>query len=311
MNMTIDPGEVDYNNLNSEGHFWEEPDFHHQPKKKLNFLKESISQMSSNLMEERMFIKKMINNSSKKYQYQSMSKSPYARSIDGFSNNDDKTLPNITNNRNAPIKSPVMESIRMSRQNKSKQFMSLQKYRNGDSPSRQNSSWSDSSNISKNTNIRKSYILKRNNPKNVSMNRGTFFVHKREKTANPVQKNENIVRASTILNASMMFGKKRGSKAIKNKGQIMVDADADLSATKNEYLKSKRKSKTFIEKEMFKNKLATANNAKREKILNPWVESKESPDFSEMEEIHRNMLLSHKSIKLSPRKFHELLISIN
>ena len=53
--------------------------------------------------------------------------------------------------------------------------------------------------------MRKSYI-KRNNIKNASMNKGTFFVHKREKSVKPVERNQSYInRASTILNASSNF----------------------------------------------------------------------------------------------------------
>jgi hypothetical protein len=103
------------------------------------------------------------------------------------------------------------------------------------------------------------------------MNRGTFLVHKSNpKTANTAQKNQGVMRASTILNSSMMFGKsKRGSKMAKGKAFVPSEAENEISASKNSFLRNRRKSKTFVEKEIFKNKLASAIPATRNKILNP------------------------------------------
>lgn len=54
--------------------------------------------------------------------------------------------------------------------------------------------------------MRKSYISnKRNKPQNAPLNKGTFYVHKREKSARQAEKNQHIIRASTILNASTIF----------------------------------------------------------------------------------------------------------
>lgn len=302
MNNTLDAGAAGptLNMLNSFGQFSEEPDTTYRNKQNLNILKESISKLSTDFQQDRMFIQSMIKNSNRKNQYFSMSRSPFIKSTDGL-NMDEDTLPKIHpggHARNANIKSPVMESIRMSRQNKSKQFMSMQKYRDNDSPGSDGDSNSDRSDISKATNMRKSVYGKRNNPKNMSMNRGTFFVHKKDNSAKPVERHENIIRASTILNASMMFGKKRNSKVAKNKQSIIVDKYTEITNEQDAFRNSRRKSKTFIEKDQFKNKLASAQQSKRSKILNPCMESKESPEFREMDEMNANLLLSQKSINI-------------
>lgn len=308
MGHTVDMGNggPTLNMLNSFGQFSEEPEFNSQPRQNLNMLKESMSKLSTDLKKGRMYVQSMIKNSNKRNHFQSMSRSPFVRSIDGFGSQDaDKTLPSIQPGgyaRNANIKSPVMESIRMSKINKSKQFATLQKYRDVESPNSNDNSDSDNSDISKVSHMRKSYITRKNNIKNMSANRGTFFVHKKETSAKPAERNQNIIRASTILNSSMMFGKKRNSKVSKVKASTNFDKDNDMSSTQNNFLRSKRKSKTFVEKEMFINKLATAQQVKRSKILNPCIESKESPEFSEMDEINANLLLSQKSIYMMQGK---------
>lgn len=199
-----------------------------------------------------------------------MSKSPFVKSFDGFGNQQtDKTLPSIYSSRKGPIKSPVAESIRMSKQNRSRAFASMSKYRD-ETPDMDSAS--DRSDNSKISNMRKSYISRRNNPKNQSIVGGKFFVHKREKSANPVEKNPNIVRASTILNSSMMFGKnRRNSKANRNKESINFGKGIDVQASNNGGLRGmKRGSKTFVEAEVFKNKLTTAKKSKRGMIpVNP------------------------------------------
>lgn len=80
-------------------------------------------------------------------------------------------------NRNAAIKSPVMESIRMSKQMHSKALNHLQKQRKHSH--QRNDSDDESSKSSEKMDIRQSFISqRRNNPKNMSMSRGTFFIHK-------------------------------------------------------------------------------------------------------------------------------------
>lgn len=66
--------------------------------------------------------------------------------------NQDDTLPSIHANlgvKSLPVKSPVMESIRMSRNLKNKNYMSLN--RGGDTPSRYNSDDDDVSQTSRMT----------------------------------------------------------------------------------------------------------------------------------------------------------------
>ena len=144
--MTVDPSDIDMQSMSMHGMYSEEPDTNFQKKKKYNLLKESVSKLSTDFRKDRQFIKNMISSTSKKVPYQSMSRSPFLRSIDNQTmGENDKTLPNIYSSRNAPIKSPAMESIRMSRQNQSKAFASLQKYRNGNSSNSNSSSDSRSS----------------------------------------------------------------------------------------------------------------------------------------------------------------------
>lgn len=50
---------------------------------------------------------------------------------------------------------------------------------------------------------------KRNKQMSTTMNKGTFFVHKREKSARPAGKHQNVIRASTILNQSAIYNQNR------------------------------------------------------------------------------------------------------
>lgn len=199
--------------------------------------------------------------------------------------------------RNGPIKSPVMESIRMSKQNNSRAFASLQKYRLPMSPEKQERYENDSSKSSDKSDMRKSFISARKiKQMNASMNKGTFFVHKKDdkKTKEP---NENIIRASSFLTNSMIFNKfkKRNSKN-KAKASIAIDNDDDnVRESSNVFAMTKRTSKTFIEGEGFKNKLATAK-MKRRKETDSMRESKIESNIGDMELWDKNMLLSMKSI---------------
>jgi hypothetical protein len=117
----------------------------------------------------------------------------------------------------------------------------------------------------------------------MSMNKGTFFVHKRDNTTKPAERNEKIIRASTNLNSSIMFGNKlRNSKAMV-KQSICLENEVDVSASNNALRGMKRKSKTFIEKDMFKNRLVN-RQPEEGHIMNPLMESKESKDYSYFEE---------------------------
>jgi hypothetical protein len=113
------------------------------------------------------------------------------------------------------------------------------------------------------------------------MNKGTFFIHKGEGKTMPKQKAENIIRQSTYLQNSMIFNKfkKRDSKNSKGvKASIVMENDG---------FRNKRKSKTFIESDMIRNKLASAvkENHVALKISN-----------IDQELMQQNIMLSMKSI---------------
>ena len=293
MNYTIDPEGLGMSPMNSFGWFSEEPDTDKKPKRNLNFLKESISKLSTDFNRDRLFFQSMVKSSGKKNKQQFFPNgSNFLKSYDGLGG--EEMLPSINANPNKrlPVKSPVMESIRMSRQNRGKNFMSVSRSR-AESPDSWSSN-SDKSNMSKITNMRKSYYSKRNNPKNVSMNRGTFFVHKKDNSSKPAEKNQNVIRASTILNSSMFGNALRNSKMIPKKTFVM-DKDAEVSASKNKLGFGKRKSKTFIDKDMFKNRLVN-RQPEEGHVLNPWIESKESPDFDYYEEENESAQVSQKTI---------------
>lgn len=100
-----------------------------------------------------------------------------------------------------------------------------------------------------------------------------------------------------------MFGnnkQKRGSKANKNKASYYYDREADISDTKDAF-KSRRKSKTFVEKDVLKNRLAQQlQDQNHQYVLNPCIESKEELHFNnqEMEDNPLNMMVSQKSIHM-------------
>lgn len=298
MNYTIDPEGLGMSAMNSFGAFSEEPDTDKIPKRHLNLLKESISKLSTDFNRDRLFFQNMIKSASKQSKQQFFPNNSFIKSYDGVGG--EEMLPSINGNPNKrlPVKSPVMESIRMSRQNRNKNFMSVSRGRADSQESL--SSNSDKSIMSKATNMRKSYYSKRNNPKNVSMNKGTFFVHKKDSTSKPAERNQNIIRASTILNSSMFGNALRNSKMIPKKS-FAIEKEVEVSTSKNNLRLMKRKSKTFIEKDMFKNKLA---NRQPEKglILNPWIESKESPDFDYYEDEDDNPQISQKTIAMMQGK---------
>jgi hypothetical protein len=100
----------------------------------------------------------------------------------------------------------------------------------------------------------------------------------------------------------MMFGskQKRGSKINKNKASIYYDREADITDTKDSF-RSRRKSKTFVEKDVLKNRLAQQVQEHGPKhILNPCIESKEEINFNqEGDENPMNMMFSQKSIHMA------------
>jgi hypothetical protein len=132
-NMTIDPGELVDLNMRSFQEFSDEPEINIPQKRNINMLKASISKLSIDAANDRQFLMSMIQRNGKRNMYQSNQGSPFVKSFENY--NFDQTnnkLPAINQStaiRNGTIKSPVMQSIRMSRQNKSNAFASLQKYR--------------------------------------------------------------------------------------------------------------------------------------------------------------------------------------
>mmetsp|Transcript_12057 Transcript_12057/g.10659 ORF Transcript_12057/g.10659 Transcript_12057/m.10659 type:complete len:139 (+) Transcript_12057:70-486(+) len=128
-----------------------------------------------------------------------------------------------------------------------------------ESPSRYSSD-DDISSHSKNM-MRKSYIRKRNNPKNQSINRGTFFVHKKGESGKPADRNQSIMnRASTILNNSTILSSRKFKKR---------DKDEEIRKSKITLKGMKRGSKTFIEHDPFINTLATSEFCQKNYIMNP------------------------------------------
>ena len=196
-----------------------------------------------------------------------------------------------------------MESIRMSKQNQSRAFASLQKYRLPMSPDKQEKYENESSKSSDKSDIRKSFISARKiKQMNASMNKGTFFVHKRDdkKSKEP---NENVVRASTFLANSMIFNKfKKRSSKNKVKASIVIDNDDEnIRGSSNVFAMTKRTSKTFVETDMFKNKLSTAYG-KRRKDSDSLRDSKMESNIGDIEMIDNNILLSMKSIDYASGK---------
>lgn len=61
--MTLDMASMDPNMMRSFGQFSDEPDTNYQPKRNLNILKESISKLTNDMNQERMFVANMINSS--------------------------------------------------------------------------------------------------------------------------------------------------------------------------------------------------------------------------------------------------------
>lgn len=140
--------------MNSFGNFSEEPDTDFGKKRNLNYLKESISKLSTDFKNNSMFFQSMVASSSKKRNGPQFFGNAM-RSMD-VAGGMDSTLPNIHGGsqppKRLPVKSPVMESIRMSRQTRKYNIMSAGRNRD-DSPGYDSDS--DQSNISKVTNMRK------------------------------------------------------------------------------------------------------------------------------------------------------------
>jgi len=72
----------------------------------------------------------------------------------------------------------------------------------------------------------------------------------------------------------------------------------------------KRTSKTFVESEAFTNRLATGEFGGQKYIMNPWIESKEEPDFGDIDDSYlpntkdltASMLVSQKIIPMKEGK---------
>lgn len=141
--------------MNSFGNFSEEPDTDFGRKRNLNYLKESISKLSTDFKNNSMFFQSMAANSSKKRNGPQFFSNANLRSMD-VAGGMESALPNIHGGsqppKRLPVKSPVMESIRMSRQTRKYNIMSAGRNRD-DSPGYDSDS--DQSNISKVTNMRK------------------------------------------------------------------------------------------------------------------------------------------------------------
>lgn len=162
---TLDPNMQMGLSDNSFQNFSEEPDFnsisHSKQKSNLNILKESISKLSYDFAADRQYLENLKQKNNRNNQGQ-FAGSPFIRSMDAFTfDQNDSTLPMINQSsvvRKSNIKSPVMESIRMSRQNKSNAFASLQKYRGNDTRENDEDTLSEGSQNSKSPNLRASYI---------------------------------------------------------------------------------------------------------------------------------------------------------
>lgn len=166
---TIDPTVPGNFDETAFQHLSEEPEFQNSQRegRKLNMLKASMNKISVDFAQDRQFLKsvKKKNNFN---QFSQVGGSQFIKSQDAFSfEKTDSKLPSInqsTNVRNSTIKSPVMESIRMSRsRGRNPQFMSLQKFRPGASATYANDSSDDGKSemsTRSRVNIHASYVSK-------------------------------------------------------------------------------------------------------------------------------------------------------
>lgn len=144
--------------------YCEEPEIQFNQKQSLNMLKASISKLSIDFAQDRQFLKGIKQRN--RNQINQFGGSPFIKSAEGFTiDHNDSRLPSInqsTNIRNGTIKSPVMESIRQSRQNKSRVFASIQKFKQGGQSYYDNDDCDDTkSDISDISNMRASYVHSR------------------------------------------------------------------------------------------------------------------------------------------------------
>lgn len=295
---TMDLSSYQLSQMNSfQGEFEDEPDIHSPKKKNLMMLKESISKLSTDFRQDRSFLNQFIKSSQSKV-FKRYEDRKIGANKNSFRTMDqsDTTLPMIkpTSSRNGPIKSPVMESIRMSRQNQSKAFASLQKYR---SPNKMNSSSDGSSKSSERVGIRQSMITaKKANPKQRMNN--MWIVHKRDESKSK-EPSESVIRASTYLANTAIYNKYK-ERNLKNKlkDSMIGDKYEDVVANANSCLRSNRKSKTIVMKDAIKNKIP-----KKIKRLNEAETLEESCIDVNIAEIDENMLLSMKSVDFKHGKF--------
>ena len=124
--------------MNSFGNFSEEPDTELKPIRNMNFLKESISKLNSDFNKDRLFYQNMQKTTTKQSSRQFFPDNKFMKSYDGLASNNMLPSINGTTSKRLPVKSPVMESIRMSRHNRGKNFMSSS--RNRDNSQDSNSS---------------------------------------------------------------------------------------------------------------------------------------------------------------------------
>lgn len=116
--------------------------------------------------------------------------------------------------------------------------------------------------------MRKSYIRAKKNKLNTSaLNKGTFFVHKREKSSKPAEKHQSVIRASTFLNNSVIFSSINKNPKSKLCLNYFIEKESEARKSKNAF-PDRRTSKTFIEKVGFNNHLAV-NNLQQSYIMNP------------------------------------------
>ncbi len=129
--------------------YCDEPDTNFSKKRNLNHLKESISKLSTDFNQDRLFFQSMIKSANKRNNNQFFNQGNF-KSIDAAAQNDE-TLPSIhasSNVKRFAVKSPVMASIRASRNLNNKNFMSAGRV---DSPSR----YSSDDNVSQTSRISK------------------------------------------------------------------------------------------------------------------------------------------------------------
>jgi hypothetical protein len=159
---TIDPNCQTGYNEQSFQNFSEEPEFRAPQKQNLNILKASISKLSVDFAQDRQFLAN-VKRKANRNQFSQVGGSPFIKSADQFSfDQNENKLPSINQSvskRGGAIKSPVMESIRMSRNTKAATLMSLQRFKPSSTALYDDGVSDDGkSEISGRSNIRASYV---------------------------------------------------------------------------------------------------------------------------------------------------------